>query len=36
VIFLHQGVIEEEGEPKEIFANPKSERFKQFLSNTRD
>jgi len=36
VIFLHQGVIEEEGDPKIIFANPKSERFKQFLSNTRD
>jgi arginine/ornithine transport system ATP-binding protein len=36
VIFLHQGVIEEEGEPKETFAHPKSERFKQFLSNTRD
>ena len=36
VIFLHQGVIEEEGEPKEVFAHPKSARFKQFLSNTRD
>ena len=36
VIFLHQGLIEEEGDPKEIFARPSSERFKQFLSNTRD
>ncbi len=34
-IFLHEGRIEEEGIPKEIFANPKSERFEQFLSNTR-
>ena len=35
-IFLHNGMIEEEGEPKEIFTNPSSERFRQFLSNTRD
>jgi arginine/ornithine transport system ATP-binding protein len=31
-IFLHQGRIEEEGEPAEMFGNPKSERFRQFLS----
>lgn len=36
VIFLHQGLIEEQGDPKEVFANPSSARFKQFLSNTRD
>jgi ABC-type histidine transport system ATPase subunit len=30
-IFLHQGRIEEKGPPKEIFSNPKSERFRQFL-----
>lgn len=36
VIFLHQGLIEEQGDPKEIFTNPKSERFRQFLANTRD
>lgn len=32
VIFLHQGVIEEEGDPAVIFTNPKSERLQQFLS----
>ena len=34
VIFLHQGVIEEEGDPKTVFTNPKSERLRQFLSAT--
>jgi ABC-type histidine transport system ATPase subunit len=33
-IFLHQGLIEEAGEPQELFNNPKSERLQQFLSNT--
>lgn len=33
VMFLHQGRVEEEGNPKEIFAHPKSERFKQFISS---
>ena len=33
VMFLHQGMVEEEGDPKELFANPKSERFKQFISS---
>ena len=33
VMFLHQGVVEEEGDPKELFANPRSERFKQFISS---
>ncbi|WP_429166604.1 ABC transporter ATP-binding protein [Aeromonas rivipollensis] len=33
VMFLHQGKVEEEGNPKEIFAHPKSERFKQFISS---
>ncbi|MDO2946827.1 ABC transporter ATP-binding protein [Aeromonas simiae] len=33
VLFLHQGKVEEEGNPKEIFAHPKSERFKQFISS---
>ena len=32
VIFLHQGKIEEEGPPTEIFERPKSERLKQFLA----
>ncbi|MEE9453744.1 MAG: amino acid ABC transporter ATP-binding protein [Paracoccaceae bacterium] len=34
VVFLHQGLIEEEGTPRDIFDNPKSERLKQFLSAT--
>ncbi|MDD9923151.1 MAG: amino acid ABC transporter ATP-binding protein [Boseongicola sp.] len=32
VVFLHQGVIEEEGAPNEVFGSPKSERLQQFLS----
>jgi histidine transport system ATP-binding protein len=32
VIFLHEGRIEEEGPPGEIFGRPKSERLKQFLA----
>ena len=32
VIFLHQGKIEEEGAPEELFNNPKSGRLQQFLS----
>ena len=32
VVFVHQGVIEEEGSPAEVFGNTKSERLKQFLS----
>jgi ABC-type histidine transport system ATPase subunit len=32
VIFLHQGMIEEEGDPKIVLANPKSDRLRQFLS----
>lgn len=31
VIFMDQGVIVEEGSPREIFSNPKEERTKQFL-----
>ncbi|OSQ37822.1 ABC transporter ATP-binding protein [Thalassospira mesophila] len=31
VMFLHQGLVEEAGDPKEVFENPKSERMKQFL-----
>ena len=34
VIFLHQGVIEEEGPPAELFGKPKSERLRQFLSGS--
>src|SRR6201982_1100893 len=32
VIFLHEGRIEEEGSPIEVFGRPKSERLKQFLA----
>ena len=35
-IFLHQGKIEEQGPPGEIFNNPRSDRFRQFLARTRD
>jgi arginine/ornithine transport system ATP-binding protein len=31
-IFLHQGLIEEQGVPREVLMQPKSERLKQFLS----
>ncbi|MGM8212144.1 amino acid ABC transporter ATP-binding protein [Virgibacillus sp. W0430] len=31
VIFIDEGVIREEGEPNELFSNPKSERLKSFL-----
>lgn len=31
VIFMDDGVIVEEGHPKEIFTNPKNDRTKQFL-----
>ncbi|MCE0557635.1 ABC transporter ATP-binding protein [Motilimonas sp. E26] len=33
VMFLHQGLVEEQGEPEQIFTQPKSERFKQFISS---
>ena len=32
VLFLHQGEIEEDGNPKDVCDNPTSERFKQFLA----
>ncbi|KUZ98435.1 amino acid transporter [Burkholderia latens] len=34
VMFLHQGRVEEEGVPSEVFANPKSERLRAFLSGS--
>ncbi len=34
VIFLHKGLIEEQGMPKEILVNPQSERLRQFLSGS--
>jgi ABC-type histidine transport system ATPase subunit len=32
VIFLHQGKIEEDGPPGQVFEAPKSERFRQFIT----
>jgi len=32
VIFLHQGNVEEQGDSKKVFANPSSDRMRQFLS----
>lgn len=34
VVFLHQGRIEEQGPPAQIFGAPQSERLRQFLSAT--
>jgi arginine/ornithine transport system ATP-binding protein len=34
LIFLHQGRIEEEGNPAQVLAQPKSERLAQFLSGS--
>jgi arginine/ornithine transport system ATP-binding protein len=34
VVFLHQGLIEEEGAPREVLARPQSERLRGFLSNS--
>ena len=34
VVFLHQGLIEEEGAPDTVFGAPKSERLRGFLSST--
>ena len=34
LIFLHKGLVEESGCPKEVLVNPQSERLKQFLSGS--
>ncbi|MCT4607944.1 MAG: ATP-binding cassette domain-containing protein [Pelagimonas sp.] len=34
VVFLHQGLIEEEGDPATLFGSPKSERLQGFLKST--
>ncbi|RMH41414.1 MAG: amino acid ABC transporter ATP-binding protein [Alphaproteobacteria bacterium] len=34
VVFLHKGLVEEEGPPEALFGDPKSERLRQFLSAT--
>ncbi|MGF1696104.1 ATP-binding cassette domain-containing protein [Vibrio kyushuensis] len=33
VMFLHQGKVEEQGDPKLLFKNPESERLQQFISS---
>jgi ABC-type histidine transport system ATPase subunit len=32
VLFLNEGLIEEDGPPGQVFANPRSERFRQFIA----
>ncbi len=32
VVFLHQGRVEEEGKPEDVFLRPNSDRLRQFLS----
>lgn len=34
VVFLHRGLVEEQGSSKKVFETPESERFKAFLSST--
>lgn len=34
LVFLHKGMVEEEGHPAEVLAHPKSERLAQFLSGS--
>jgi len=34
LLFLHQGLVEEQGDPREVLANPKSQRLQQFLSGS--
>jgi len=34
VIFLHNGLIEEDGAPAMVFKNPKSQRFREFIAAT--
>ncbi|AZL85152.1 ATP-binding cassette domain-containing protein [Aliivibrio salmonicida] len=33
VMFLHQGLVEEQGDPKKLFTEPESERLQQFISS---
>ncbi len=34
VLFIHEGQVEEDGTPQQVFDQPKSERFRQFLAGT--
>ncbi len=33
-VFLHEGRVEEQGPPQQVFTNPRSARFRQFLEGT--
>jgi arginine/ornithine transport system ATP-binding protein len=33
VMFLHQGLVEEQGDPAKLFSNPESKRLQQFISS---
>ncbi|MCH8999161.1 MAG: amino acid ABC transporter ATP-binding protein [Proteobacteria bacterium] len=35
IVFMHQGRIAEEGTPKELFNNPRTERLAEFLKNSK-
>jgi arginine/ornithine transport system ATP-binding protein len=35
VVYLHEGLIEEQGEPAQVFETPKSERCRKFLAGAR-
>ncbi|MNG19670.1 Histidine transport ATP-binding protein HisP [compost metagenome] len=34
LVFLHKGLVEESGNPREVLVNPQSERLQQFLSGS--
>ncbi|WP_109511904.1 ABC transporter ATP-binding protein [Pseudomonas ovata] len=34
LVFLHQGLVQEHGDPREVLSNPQSERLQQFLSGS--
>ncbi|MGC5703183.1 ABC transporter ATP-binding protein [Pseudomonas sp. NFXW11] len=34
LVFLHQGLVEERGAPRDVLANPQSERLQQFLAGS--
>jgi len=36
LVFLHLGMVEAEGPPAELFGDPKSERFRQFIATERN
>ena len=35
IIYMADGIIEEMGTPEEVFGNPKSDKTKQFLANSK-